>query len=269
MTTPHPAAGPLRDTLVVFAGSARFQLAFARTNPDFLLVLVRTPLTTLILLALSTHAGRPDLAAYAVLAPVLMTLWDMALLIASDVITKERSWGTLELLAATPARFAVVVLARVLTVTTVSLLSTVEAWLVARAVFGVTIGVAHPALFALTMTVSSLAMAGTATLMSALFVLAPHARFMTNTLSYPVYLLAGVFVPLSMLPAWVRPLSSVVFLSWSADLLRATLTAGPVAGAGRSLAVIAVLGLAGALAGSVAVTRVLRHARAAGTLSEV
>lgn len=269
MTGGTHLARTVREVATTFAGSVRFQLAVARTSPDVLLVLVRAPLTTVVLLALSEHAGRRDLVAHAVLAPVLMTLWDMALLIAGDVITKERAWGTLELLATTPARFGVLVLARILTVTSVSLLSIVEAWLVARGVFGITVTVAHPGLFALVMAVSSLAMAGTATLMSALFVLAPHARFVQNTLSYPFYLLAGVLVPLTLLPSWVRPLSSAVFLSWSADLLRATLSPGPVQNAASHLAVIAALGLAGGVAGMFAVRIVLRRARAAGSLSKV
>jgi ABC-2 type transport system permease protein len=224
---------------------------------------------TVVLLSISEHAGRRDLAAYAVLAPVLMALWDMALLIAGDVISRERSWGTLEALVATPARLAVVVLGRIAAVTAVSLLSFAEAWLVARLAFGVSLTVQHGRIFALCLLASAFAMAGTATLMSALFVLAPSARLMQNTLTYPFYLLAGVVVPVSLLPEWVRPLSDAVFLSWSADLLRRSLAPGPVDDAGRSLAVIAALGLAGLLAGVLAVNRTLRRARADGTLSEV
>ncbi|WP_371500534.1 ABC transporter permease [Kitasatospora sp. NBC_00374] len=255
--------------MITFWGSVRFQLTLARHSPDVLLIFVRTPLTTLVLLSISEYAGRRDLAPYSIMAPVLMTLWDMALLIAGEVITKERSWGTLEALIATPARLPVVVLGRIVAVTTVSLLSMGEAWLVARGAFGISLSIEHGPLFALCLTVSSLAMAGTATLMSALFVLAPNARLMQNTLTYPFYLLAGVLVPASMLPDWVRPLSSAVFLTWSADLLRRTLTPGPVPDAARSLAVIAALGLAGAAAGVLAITAMLRRAKAAGTLAEV
>ncbi|WP_050374639.1 ABC transporter permease [Streptomyces acidiscabies] len=250
-------------------GAVRFQLAIARTSPDVLLILVRAPLMTMVLLSISEYSGRRDLAAGVVLAPVLMALWDMTLLIAGEVINRERSWGTLEALVATPARFFLVVLGRIGAVTTISMVSFAEAWLVARYGFGIHLTVVHGTVFVLCVLASGLAMAGTATLMSALFVLAPSARLMQNTLTYPFYLLAGVLVPVSMLPEWLRPLSSAVFLSWSAELLRESLSTDPVPDAASSLAVITLLGLAGTLAGLFAVNRALRQARAAGTLSEV
>ncbi|NIR38842.1 MAG: hypothetical protein GWN07_23450, partial [Actinobacteria bacterium] len=41
-----------------------------------------------------------------------------------------------------------------------------------------------------------------------------------SSASYPILLLGGVFVPLSLLPGWVEPLGRLVFLSWSSDALR-------------------------------------------------
>ncbi|MFJ9378739.1 ABC transporter permease [Streptomyces sp. NPDC101455] len=254
--------------MITFWGAVRFQLAIARSSPDVLLIFVRAPLLTVVLLSISEAAGRRDLASHAVLAPVLMALWDMTLLIAGDVINRERSWGTLEALVATPARFFLVIFGRISAVTAVSLLSFAEAWLVARVVFGITLTIAHGTVFGLCVLASAFAMAGTATLMSALFVLAPTARLMQNTLTYPFYLLAGVMVPVSMLPQWLRPLSSVVFLSWSAELLRQSVSSAVVPDVGLPLTVIASLGLAGTVVGGLAVRGALRQARAAGTLSE-
>jgi ABC-2 type transport system permease protein len=78
--------------------------------------------------------------------------------------------------------------------------------------------------------------------------------------------LGGVLVPVALLPGWIQPLSKVVFLSWSADLLRASLAAGPVPDVGFRLAMIVVLGAIGFAVASELLRRVLRRVRVSGEL---
>jgi ABC-2 type transport system permease protein len=65
----------------------------------------------------------------------------------------------------------------------------------------------------------------------------------------------------------VQPLSRLMFLSWSADLLRDSLSPEPVAQPLPRLVVVAALGLIGYTAGIFLINRFLRHARRHGTLS--
>ena len=53
--------------------------------------------------------------------------------------------------------------------------------------------------------------------MATVFVLARTAMLFTNALGYPFYILGGVLVPVAFLPGWLRPVSRLVFLSWSSD----------------------------------------------------
>jgi ABC-2 type transport system permease protein len=253
----------------LFWSAFRFQAALAVRSPDTVHVLVTAPLYTVVFLAISEHAGRADLAPYAVLAPVLMALWSLALLTASDLISRERSRGTLEAMVATPASFAVVVVGRITAVTTVSLVSFAESWLVAYLLFGRAVQVDHPVTLLCCLVLSALAMAGTASAISALYVLLPTARTLQNTLTYPFYLLGGILVPISYLPVWVQPLSKLVFLSWSADLLRSALSPQPVADELARLAAIAGLGAAGCAFGALMIHRILRRVRFTGTLARV
>ncbi|MEV0266913.1 ABC transporter permease [Streptomyces sp. NPDC050617] len=244
-----------------------FQLRMIRRSPDTALVCVTAPLYTLILLAITEHGGRGDLAAYGVVAPTLMALWTMALNLAGQIITEERILGTLEGLVAAPASLWVLVISRLSAVTVVGLVAFAEAWLVAGAAFGRWIVPAHGAVFLITLSAAGLATAGTASVLSTLFVLAPNARTIQNTLTYPFYLLGGVMVPVSHLPAWLRPASAVVFLSWAADLLRDSLLDPPVHHVALRLLTLAVLGAAGAAIGAVLLKQVLRHVRMLGTLA--
>lgn len=252
----------------VFAAAVRLQLRIVRADPDHLMPLVTIPLFAITFLAIVRHAARDDLTAYAVLAPVLIALWQLSLLDSGEVIAEDRWQGVLEAVIAAPASIGVVVVARVLTVTAVSLLAFVEVWLVARLLFGVPIEVHHPLVFAVTLAASVLAMSGTALIMAGLFVLARSARTFQNSLSYPFYVLGGVLVPVSFLPDWLEPLSSGVFLSWSADLLRASLSPGAISGVPSRVAMILALGAAGAAVGGVLLRSILHRVRTTGSLAQ-
>ncbi|MBA2384251.1 MAG: ABC transporter permease [Actinobacteria bacterium] len=251
----------------VFGAAVRLQLRIVRSDPDHLMPLVTVPLFSVTFLAIVRHAGRDDLTGYALLAPVLIALWQLSLLDSGEVIAEDRWQGVLEAVLAAPANIAVVVVGRVFAVTGVSLLAFVEVWLVARVLFGVAIEIHHPLVFALTLAASVVAMSGTALIMAGLFVLARSARTFQNSLSYPFYVLGGVLVPVSFLPDWLEPVSSAVFLSWSADLLRDSLQPDAVSDVLARVTMILALGAAGAAAGGLLLRFILRRVRRTGSLA--
>jgi ABC-2 type transport system permease protein len=138
--------------------------------------------------------------------------------------------------------------------------------LVARAVFGIAVPVWHPGVLALTALATSLAVAGTSVAVSTLFVVSRSARTFQNSLTYPFYLLGGVFVPVSYLPGWLHPVSAAVFLSWSSDLLRAAIEPAPVHHLGLRLGMIFVLAAAAFAIGFAALGRILRRLKQTGTI---
>lgn len=248
----------------VFCVAVWFQAIQLRRLAD-LSALINAPIFTLALLSIMSHAGRDDLAPYAVVGSTVIAVWSMAMLVSGEVVDSDRANGTLEALISTPAPLAVVVLGR--TVTVISLLSLVESVVVARLAFGVVVDVRHPGLFLLTLAVTAAAMAGTATAMAGTFVLARSARTFQNSLSYPFYLLSGAVVPVHLLPDWLQPLTRIVFLSWSTDLVRDCLSPDPVPGAFPRLAVVFGLGLAGYAGGLWMLGRILRRVRMTGAVS--
>jgi ABC-2 type transport system permease protein len=247
--------------------SYKLQLRIVRSDPDFLMPLALVPFYTIAFLAIFRHAGRDDLTTYAVLAPVLIALWQLSLVTSGEIVADDRWLGTLELTVAAPSSFAVSVVGRVLAVTSIALLSFGEAWVVARVLFGVDVVFHHPLAFVLTLAATTLAMSGTALIMAALFVVTRSARTFQNSLSFPFYVLGGVLVPVSYLPDWLEPLATVVFLSWAADLLRASLEPASVDALWLRLGVVLALGGAGFLVGRYLLARLLRHVRQTGEVS--
>lgn len=248
-------------------GTVIFQLSMLRRDPTGWMAFVLVPLNAVLFLAIVTHAGRDDLVGHAVLAPAIIAVWTTAIFHSSEIISADRQGGRLEALIATPAPLAVVLLGRIATMTVVSMLAMVESWLVAMLLFGQTVPVHHPAQFALAVVATAIGVAGTATALSALLVLARGARGYINSLSYPIYLLGGVVVPVSMYPEWLQPLCRLLFLSWSMDLLREALAPAAMSGVLPRLGAVLVLGGAGFAVGLVVYRRVLDRIRAAGTVS--
>ncbi len=250
-----------------FLAGVRVQLRLMRAYPDALIPFFTAPLFTVIFLMIFDRAGREDLTAYAAIAPLFMALWWLALFQSGWVVQHDRWTGTIEPLVAAPGSFAANVLGRVLAPTMVGLISFGEVWLVARLVFGESIEIPHAAAFVLTTAATLAAMAGTAVVMAALFVLTRNAATFSNSASYPFYVLGGILVPVSVLPDWLEPVSSVVFLSWSSDLMRDTLQPAAIDDLALRLGMILLLGGLGFVAGIVLLGRILVRVRSNGELS--
>jgi ABC-2 type transport system permease protein len=249
-----------------FRAGFKLQLRTTRAYPDSFIPFITAPLFAVIFIAIMKHADREDLTAYAAVAPVFIALWWLALFQAGWVIDHDRWAGTLEPLVAAPARFSLAVLGRIVGVAVLGLVSFAEVWLVARLIYGESIRVHHFGAFVLTVAATLAAMAGTAVVMSSIFVLTRNAATFSNSASYPFYVLGGILVPISFLPWWIRPVSGVVFLSWSADLLRSTLEPGPIDDLGRRLAMIAFLGACGFALGAFLLEWILHRVRGKGEL---
>jgi ABC-2 type transport system permease protein len=257
----------MADSLRVLWAMMRFQLWHTRRKPDDAQALVLAPLFTVIFLAIVGEAGRDDLLGHAVLAPALITVIGMSLLVAGEIIDEDRHLGVLEATVAAPVPLASVVVGRVLGVTLLGLVGFAESWLAAWLVFGVVVHVAHPLLFAATVLATAVGMAATSVFMAALFVLARSARTFQNSLSYPLYVLGGVMVPVALLPDWILPLARMVYLSWAADLLRDALTPDAVEHAAARLGVILVLSALAFAAGRLLLGRILDRVRRTGAIA--
>lgn len=245
----------------------RRQWDVVSSSPDYWMTLVTNPLTAVVFLAIVRNADRDDLLGHAVLAPALLGMWAMSLFISGEVVARDRDFGLLETTLATPSSYGLVTVGRIGFVTALALLGFVESWLVALLLFGVAIPIPHPVAFAAGIVASAFAMTGTALVMSALFIRSTSVRRFQNTLSYPFYVLGGIMVPVALLPEWVQPVSRVVFLSWSSDLLRDSLSPQPLTDLLLRLAVILALGAAALVVGAVMVRRMVDRIRGSGEVA--
>jgi ABC-2 type transport system permease protein len=249
-----------------FEAGFRVQLRMLRAHPDALIPLFTAPLFAIIFLTIVRHGGRDDLQPDALMAPVLMTLWWFALFQGGNLVTEDRWAGVLEWVLAVPVGFASVILGRIAAIMCFGLVGFFEVWGIGEAIFGVGIPFEHPLALALTLVATIFAMSGTAVAFAALFVMTRNAYTFTNSASFPFYVLGGVFVPIAILPGWIRPVSSAIFMSWSADLLRASLKPAGIHDFWGRLGMVLLLGTVSFALGRLTLTFVLRKMRVSGEL---
>ena len=85
-----------------------------------------------------------------------------------------------------------------------------------------------------------------------------------NFFEYPVWLICGFLVPLSLLPDWVHPIAWVLAPTWGMSAIREAALGGPAL---RDAAICLGLGACYVTVGVLVTDRVLRAARVRGSLS--
>jgi ABC-2 type transport system permease protein len=209
--------------------------------------------------------GSPHALLYASLGASVMGIWSATSTAAGGALQNQRRLKTLELMVAAPVHFALVMLPITLAMSTIGLYSMTATLAWGRLVFGISLHIAHPLLFCLAVAVTVLAIGMCGFLLAVAFVRYRTAWALGNLLEYPVWLVCGFLVPLSLFPAWVRPISWLLAPTWGMRAIR------EAAGGGGSLlgdiGMCAGLGALYTAIGVLVVDRLLRSARERATLA--
>jgi len=208
--------------------------------------------------------ARPGSLLYVALGAGLMGVWSTTLFGAGGVIQWQRWQGTLELLVASPPPFLLVLIPQTAAPATVGLYSIVATLLWGRLFFGVPLHIVHPAAFVVAIPATILGLACMGIVMSSTFVLYRQSSAFQNLLEYPVWLVTGLLVPVSLLPGWVGPIGWCLAPTWGVRAIRhAALGGDPWRAVGMCLA----LSAAYLAIGAVTMANFERLARKHATLS--
>jgi len=164
--------------------------------------------------------GRTGTLLYAALGAGMMGVWSTTLFGSGGMIQWQRWQGPLELLVAAPAPFLLVLLPLALATASIGLYSLTMTLLWGRLLFGVPLELVHPFAFIVAVPATVLGLGLLGLLLASTFILYRHANAMSNLLEYPVWLVTGLLVPVSLLPVWVEPLSWVLAPTWGVRAIR-------------------------------------------------
>jgi ABC-2 type transport system permease protein len=208
--------------------------------------------------------GRGDSLLYVALGAGLMGIWSTVLFGSGGIIQWERYQGTLELLMAAPTPFVLVLLPATLATSTVGLYSLTATLLWGRLLFGIPLELVHPVLFFVAVAATVLGLGLLGLLLASTFVLYRNANALSNLLEYPVWLVAGLLAPVSLLPDWVSPISFILAPTWGSKAIRSAAFGGDVL---PQVAMTILLGLCYLALGAFCIRNFERLARERATLA--
>jgi ABC-2 type transport system permease protein len=194
----------------------------------------------------------------------LMGVWSSVLFGSGGAIQNQRWQGTLEMLMLAPRPPALVILPITMATALIGTYAMVTTLLWGWLLYGIPLHFAKPLAFAVAAPGCVLGLGMFGLLLASTFVLMRNANALTNTLEYPIWLVSGMLVPISVLPAWTGPVADALPTTWGARAVREAVVGGPV---WPSLGIcLALSGLCLGL-GALALSYVERRARAAATLA--
>jgi ABC-2 type transport system permease protein len=201
---------------------------------------------------------------YASLGAAVMGIWGATSTSAGAAMARERWTGTLELLVAAPTHFAMVLLPVTIAMATIGIYSMAATLAWGWLVFGIPLHVGDPLAFALAVPATVVSLGALGFLLAVAFVRFRQAWALGNMLEYPVWLISGFLVPLTLFPGWVRPISWVLAPTWGIEAIREASLGGS---AWLEIALALGLGAGYVLLGVALVNRALHAARAKATLA--
>lgn len=206
----------------------------------------------------------PGAMVFAGLGAAVMGIWSVIATTASGVLQRERWLGTLELLVASPTRFALILVPITTAMASLGLYSLVATLLWGWLLFGITVPIAQPVLFVVSIGVSIFSIALIGFLLSVSVVRYRTAWALGNMLEYPGWLICGFLVPVVLFPHWARVVADVLPPTWGMRAIREAASGGS---AWLDILVCLALGLCYGIAGAVLSETVLRSARRNATLA--
>jgi ABC-2 type transport system permease protein len=157
---------------------------------------------------------------YAALGAGMMGIWSSVLFGSGGLIQWQRWQGTLEYMIGTPPRLINVVLPMTIATASIGLYSMASTLLWGWAIFDLPLDFAHPVWFVTALVAAIISLGLLGLILSSTFVLLRNANSLANLLEYPVWLVTGLLISLSLLPGWTRPISWVLAPTWGIKAIR-------------------------------------------------
>jgi ABC-2 type transport system permease protein len=222
---------PLWSEVRLIAATARAHVLRAASSP---IMIVRSPLTPVLLLISmrvvysASGQGRvngQDVVGYLAVGMLATLAWTAAVWGGGSALQSEIYAGTFGAVIVAPGRTASVIIGNGIG-GIIWGIPGLAACLAIAVPLGAHVDIHHPvaticALLALYLSALAIGVG-----FGGLFILSRQANAMSNFFQAPIYLLAGFYVPRSILPGWLHAISDVIPMSHAIDALRDTTLSG-------------------------------------------
>jgi len=208
-----------------FGFGAHFKLL--SRSPFDIWVVVASPLifATLAHFLFAGNGGPQMLVA--ALASGVMGIWSSTTASGAGALQTQRRLGVLELLVAAPAPFWSVLLPISFAISGIGVYSLAVGLVYVRVLFGVPIVIHSWPAFVVAVPATIVAVGSLGFVFASGLVRFRSAFMLGNLFEWPVWMVCGLLIPVSVLPGWLRPVSWFLAPTWGMAALRgATLGTG-------------------------------------------
>jgi ABC-2 type transport system permease protein len=252
-------------TLRLIGAGVRFHVKSLTMSGFFILTSVIQPVIFASVAYLMFQAGaRPGTLLYVALGAGMMGIWSSTLFGSGGAIQWQRWQGTLESCIAAPPPLILIIVPLTIATATIGLYSLTATLLWGWLFFDVPLAVADPVAFVVALPAAVIGLGLLGLVLASTFVLYRNANALSNLLEYPVWLVTGLLVSLSLLPGWVGPFSWALAPTWGVNGLREAAIAG---NPWPEIAMCLALGAVYLLIGHIALRHFERLARERATLT--
>ena len=161
---------------------------------------------------------------YVALGAGMMGVWSTTLFGCGGAIAWQRWEGTLELLVNAPSRYDLILVGQTFGAVVLGFYGIVATLAWGAILFAMPIQATFPLILPFSLAAAIISLGALGMLIATTFVLYRHANALGNLLEYPIWLVAGLLVPVATLPFWVRPISWLLAPTWGMEAIRGAAT---------------------------------------------
>ena len=145
------------------------------------------------------------------------------------------------MIVSVPTPFILVIVPLTVATSAIGVYSLSSTLIWGRFVFGIPFTIEHPFAFVVAVPATILGLGLLGLVFASTFVLYRHANALSNMLEWPVLLVTGMLVPLSLLPGWAHPIAWALSPTWGVRAIRAAALGGsPWPDIGMTIALAAI-----------------------------
>ncbi|MDR0887980.1 MAG: ABC transporter permease [Candidatus Methanoplasma sp.] len=207
------------------AVSAGFKQQYTQffADPQWVIPSLVSPfLFTMVMLFMYSGTGKVDgpIVLQAVLGGGVLGMWANTLFASSFTISYDRMNGTMESMMISPTGIFDILVGRSAWNTFIGLVNALAVFVVAEVMFGTSLTLADPVLFFVTLLLTLFSLSCVGMLIATAFVLTRMGRVLSVIAEYPIYVLSGALVPITVLPHGLQYVSYILAPAWGVDAIR-------------------------------------------------
>jgi ABC-2 type transport system permease protein len=210
----------LKSTLRIFGKSFMLQTKENRLSQYFIATMLIQPVIfTLLSVGTYLYGKKPDFGLFAITGSGLVGIFNNILWTSGEIISRERRYETLSLIMATPTSLFLILLGRSFANALISIFAMGMTFLTGIIAFKLPLGINNPWIFMAGLLLVVLALTCLGLVFGSLFVISRNAGEFIEASNFPVYILSGLSIPLTLLPLWTRPFSAILAPTWGNEIL--------------------------------------------------